>query len=527
MTKRKRCEWWPLLRDEIVENGGLVHPALSFSDDDRALLVRQKVSNGEIVLRIPAKSFVTKDRALSMCQPWLPEIIQEPKQEGSKNIWNHSPADLSIAVALAGCQSFDSCLYLHSLPDSSSFDTLPRRWSDEDIHRLLAGTSLLKRIVSDKKGVVRDYELLLERYQKSEFEKTKDGNTPSFPPFEKFSDMLAAVTSRAFQIGNTDGDIALVPILDLGNHTRGKFTNKLEKKNVSYQYDAVQGAMIVASTIDIDAGESIRLTYGAKANAELLLNYGFCIPRNIEPDGSSNDVLEFQVGPDKKDSDESGRKTIVLRTGPKSYSYGGFAATLEEYFEEKATSNVDGRSNNSSEEEEDKIPPDNDFEAFMNECDNENDYDDDDDEGDGFTDLYGSEIGDSKDIVEDKEMPCVEEIDALERFKLDLVKLSKGYNSYEDAYIQKMLSAMPESKLSQCYSTILSLSELRTIYFFLRTIEKVQSLLCLRTNSKQPCGSFSSDIIRIAEPEDLELIDTQTNDLAKAYMAIRHGDYNI
>jgi len=482
------------------------------------LYTREKLIEGEVVLRIPAKSFVTKDRALSMCQPWLEEIIKQP-QVG----WNNSPADLTIAVALASCQSFDRCLYLHSLPDPSSFDSLPRRWPDEDIHNLLAGTSLLKRIVSDKKGVIQDYRMLSEEYQKLKVEERTESNAPSFPPFEKFSDMLAAVTSRAFQIGSTDDDIAIVPMLDLGNHTRGKSTKKLEKKNVAYQYDAVEGAMIVTTTIDVDVGESIRLTYGAKANAQLLLNYGFCIPRNLEPDGSSNDFLEFQVGTDHEKKDESERKTIVLRAGPKSYSYGGFAATLEEYFEGQPTNKADGNDEISSKGQENETLAHDDFEAFMHECDNENDCIEDGEEGDGFTDLYGSEVGESEGTLEAQETSCTEEIEALERFKLDLIKLSKGYNKYKDADIQTIFSAMSEPKLSQRYSTILSLSELRTIYFFLRSIEKVQDLLRshTHTNTKQSSGSFTLDIG--IDQEDLELIDTQTNDLAKAYMAIRHG----
>mmetsp|Transcript_1791 Transcript_1791/g.3987 ORF Transcript_1791/g.3987 Transcript_1791/m.3987 type:complete len:525 (+) Transcript_1791:230-1804(+) len=518
MTKRKRCEWWSLLRDDIVMGGGTVHSALEFSEGDRILSVNQKVCKGEIMLRIPAKKMITKNRALSRCQPWLEEIIRQPSDGSNNIIWHNSTADLSIAIALASCQSIDNCLYLHSLPDSSSFDALPRRWSDKDMHELLAGTSLLRRIISDKSGAIKDYEMLLERYQQLEIKRTKDNNASWFPSFDKFSDMLAAVTSRAFQIGNTDEDIALVPLLDLGNHNRGKATSKLEKKNVSYHYDAVEWALIVKSTIDIDMGESIRLTYGAKSNAHLLLNYGFCIQRNLEPDGSSNDILEFRIGREDENSDNSRRKIVALRAGPKSYSYGGFVATLEEYLNEMQSTNVVGNGNFSVQGEENKISNDDDFEAFLNECENEDDNDD--EEGNDFMDLYGGKSIESEVADENQEASCIEEIEALERFKVDLIKLSKGYRDYKDADISTLLPVKPGSNLSHLYSTILSLSELRTIYFFLRAIEKLQNLIRTSGNTKQSPESCSIDIV--TDPEDLELIDTQTDDLANVYMTIRH-----
>ena len=219
MTKRQRCDdpaWWSLLRDDVVSKGGFVHPHLQFLEADRTLSVEQKVSKGEVVLRIPAKNFMTKDRALSMCHPWLEAIL---KAEGTSVPWANSTTDIAIAVAMASCSSPDSFLYLHSLPESSSFDALPRRWSEEKIRNLLPGTSILRHVMSAKTGATEDYKLLLERYRKYQIETNNNDNASPFPSFEKFSDMAAAVTSRAFQIGTNDEDIAIVPILDLGNRS--------------------------------------------------------------------------------------------------------------------------------------------------------------------------------------------------------------------------------------------------------------------------------------------------------------------
>ena len=530
MSKRQRSDspaWWSLLRDDVVSNnGGFVHPDLEFSETNRSLTVQQNVLKGEVVLRIPTKNFMTKDRALSMCHPWLEDLFTTV---GGSNVvtWNNSTADLAIAIALASCRFPDSYMYLHSLPESSSFDALPRRWSEKDIRNLLAGTSLLRHVVSAKTGAMEDYKLLLERYRKYQMNTTnKNENASSpFPSFDKFSDMLAAVTSRAFQIGTTDEDIAIVPMLDLGNHTRGESTSKLDKKNVSYQYDVSDDAMIVKSTIDINVGESIRLTYGAKSNAQLLLNYGFCIPQNLEPDGSSNDNLEFRVpsslGGDNNDNSGDKKfsdKCISLRAGPKSYSYGGFAATLEEYFTKEKSAGI---LENGNEKNDNGIPPD--FEDFLNECENEDEGKNDDD----FLDLYEGDNSMSESAVDDHlntEKNHRDEMEALRRFKLDLIKLSKGYNNCKGgAHILTLASTNPGFTCSQLYSTILSNSELRTIFFFVRTIDKVQHLIDPKAKQEKNPEHFVPDLV--TDLEDLAMIDKQTDDLASTYMSIRHGGF--
>ena len=39
----------------------------------------------------------------------------------------------------------------------------------------------------------------------------------------------------------------------------------------------------------------VRISYGARSNSELLLRYGFTVPDNAEPDGSSNDVVPLHI----------------------------------------------------------------------------------------------------------------------------------------------------------------------------------------------------------------------------------------
>jgi hypothetical protein len=70
--------------------------------------------------------------------------------------------------------------------------------------------------------------------------------------------MLAAVSSRAFGIGNHDDNYSsIVPLLDLCTHSRGKG----DKKNLSYQWNEEKDRCVqVTSTDMIDTGGLLQIT---------------------------------------------------------------------------------------------------------------------------------------------------------------------------------------------------------------------------------------------------------------------------
>ena len=57
---------------------------------------------------------------------------------------------------------------------------------------------------------------------------------------------LAVVTSRAFSGMSVDGHDALVPLLDLLNHTRGS-----SSKNVGYKWNNVTNMVDVFTTVEV------------------------------------------------------------------------------------------------------------------------------------------------------------------------------------------------------------------------------------------------------------------------------------
>jgi SET domain len=78
-------------------------------------------------------------------------------------------------------------------------------------------------------------------------------------------------TSRAFAVRGPRRPRALLPAIDMCNHSFAP--------NCDISKDA-GGAVMLATTRAVAAGEQLLLSYGALDNHTLLLDYGFCVPDN-------------------------------------------------------------------------------------------------------------------------------------------------------------------------------------------------------------------------------------------------------
>ena len=221
--------------------------------------------------------------------------------------------------------------YLDTLPPSSECH-LPRQWSTASLERCLHGTSLYNRVLKEKSGLLREYEIVkiawLEKYNSTHEEEDDDDDVKDinniFPSFEQYDSMMAVLTSRGFCNLGYDNVDALIPMLDLLNHVRGSISSDgtIQDKDgkggsddtsstrtgpdVRYErFDDTNmnadvlpsakrqrmergrsgGGVRVSTSHSIPTGSSLQMTYGAKGNVALLGRYGFCIPNNVEPDG--------------------------------------------------------------------------------------------------------------------------------------------------------------------------------------------------------------------------------------------------
>ena len=481
-----------------------MHPCVVLTEN-RELVVSKSVPKAEVLLEIPIKCLVSKETALStVAGERFSSIIESRACK-----FHNAAQDLLIAMCLASKKDPQVTAlfghYLETLPASSSYDMLPRRWNDSELTSLLSGTCLLDRVRKSRDGAKNDYNEIHKSWNE-EFDSDE-----SFPSFADFDDMLAAVTSRAFagMGGSRDQDIAMIPVLDLCNHHRGNVT-----KNVSYCKSG--SAVQVVASEDLDGDMVLGITYGARGNAQLLFNYGFCVPDNLEPDGkveypqrtickvmkiltmefsfllwvyvgSSNDVFEFKA--------KEGLPPVELRTGPKAYTFLPFAKVLELFRSELEGGAAPQEEMNDFDDKED------DMEAFLNGCEEEEDQDEWEDEDDGAEDDPMSE-----------EQTIKAEL-------LALAAMQEAFEAAKERYLFKaddLERALDASGTSQRhYAAILVASELRAIFLYELGIQHVREKLTKNVeDSSLECRVHLED-------GDKERVVMQAKDLAQAFMNIR------
>ena len=529
---RNLIEW-------IVRQDGYVHPLIGTLDDntdDESVLLgvvpknkdeeASVISTGATVFFIPHSALLTQsnmfapttssnnekdDDSLDFVMWFQERVITDTNIK-----FNTGLDDVMLALYLATlvtnpleASSSFVAPYLQSLP---SCVNLPRHWSAPNLKAWLDGSPIVQRIQKSQQDVKSDYHLLETLHCEYKTSLNTAKSVASLPPLETWDHALAVVTSRAFGDLTPEDRVILIPLLDLCNHQRGATT-----KNLSYHYhrnEKDQTGILVKATQELHAGTVLCITYGAQGNGPLLLNYGFCLPHNIEPDGSSNTVYDFVVTNKDDDELDRSRSTVIeLRAGPKSYSYGGFVKALDQFLPAEDDDDDENDMLQSGAEQDD-------MEAFLKECEEEdNGFDDEDFDGTG-------QGGEDTKVVSPKQIAM--ELEAAVGLSLELQKRRQGY-VLKGAELENVLStgaAKEYSDTQKYYAGLLVQSELRTIYFFELTCLELQRQL-KQTQGNKPDdkdGSESgSDTVPGISPDDLNLIQGQVKELVSAYMQIRHS----
>lgn len=162
--------------------------------------------------------------------------------------------------------------YYRILPQS--FDNMPIFWTDEEL-ALLEGSYMLKQVADRKKNIMADYEDICRV-------------APEFTQFtlEEFTWARMMVASRNFGV-DIDGikTDALVPYADMLNHLRPRQTR--------WTYDQSQDGFTISSLQELKAGDQVFDSYGKKCNSRFLLNYGFAVDDNRDPDGHCHNQVRL------------------------------------------------------------------------------------------------------------------------------------------------------------------------------------------------------------------------------------------
>lgn len=392
-----------------------------FDDATRTLTTTQSLAVDTQVLSIPMACIVDCHKVPE--QVWQ-QLLDDLGNNDARTC-HFSVDDLAVAWYLAS-QPVDFKPYIASLCLTDIANTLPRNWPPDLVQKGLQGSPVLARVMAQKDSVSQDYHWV-------ESILSPGDNNKTVPSLEAFDKALAVVSSRAFagkeqqQYATSRGtsNSCLIPLLDLCNHQRGA---QQPKKNLRYAWEHSTGNMVVHVARTIAAGDALCITYGAQSNAQLLLNYGFCLENNVEPDGSSNNVYEFVVkSSNNHDGDDSNAKTIILRMGPKSYTYGPLLQVLEALG--PAASQEKQEQNDIANQAESQ----DDMEAFLKEC--EEGSEDDEEDSDCYMYMGSGMMTFKRDGTGENEVDNIDQQKDFDRLALKnfLCRLDKMLQSYPSA----------------------------------------------------------------------------------------------
>ena len=162
--------------------------------------------------------------------------------------------------------------YYKILPESLS--GMPVFWTEEE-YAYLKGSYLLNQTQMRKDAILKDYEEIL----------TVDSEFSRFT-LEQFAWARMIVCSRNFG-GMINGvkSSGMVPMADMLNHYRPRETR--------WGFDEETNMFTIHACCDIGVGDSVYDSYGKKCQHRFLLNYGFAIENNREPDGRNPNQLHM------------------------------------------------------------------------------------------------------------------------------------------------------------------------------------------------------------------------------------------
>lgn len=187
--------------------------------------------------------------------------------------------------------------YLDILPDS--YNT-PLYFTPEDL-KYLKGSPALSDCISQYRNIVRQYAYFYKLFQ-------NDASSQTLPikdmfTFDDYRWAVSTVMTRQNQIPTPDGSkmtFALISLWDMCNHCNGLITTDFNlEKNCSECY----------SLRNYCKGDQIFIFYGARSNAELLVNNGFVYLEN------EHDRIAVKLGISKSDPLFNVKSEVLTKCG--------------------------------------------------------------------------------------------------------------------------------------------------------------------------------------------------------------------
>lgn len=261
----------------------------SYDEEVRGVHARRSLKANEMLIEVPLQCLITVEMGKAT-DVGRAVLEAELELDAPKHVF------LMLFLLLDRCNlaSFFRPYY-DILPKTLA--NMPIFW---DSHELawLEGSYLLTQIEERKRAIQTDFDAITAVW-------------PSFTSvctLTEFSWARMCVCSRNFGVV-IDGirTSAMVPYADMLNHFRPRETK--------WTFDNTRRAFTITALQTIPLGAQIYDSYGQKCNHRFLLNYGFAIENNCEPDGfCPNEVAIFvRLAPD--DPSAPRKQLLWIRDG--------------------------------------------------------------------------------------------------------------------------------------------------------------------------------------------------------------------
>jgi len=169
--------------------------------------------------------------------------------------------------------------YYNILPQT--LRNMPIFWNAQEL-KYLEGSHLLTQINDRSDAIREDYERICS---------ISPHDFPTIASLDDFRWARMIVCSRNFGLLiNGHRTSALVPHADMLNHHRPRETK--------WTFCEERQCFTITTLQSIQAGCQVYDSYGQKCNHRFLLNYGFCVERNVEVDGFCPNEVPLELGLD-------------------------------------------------------------------------------------------------------------------------------------------------------------------------------------------------------------------------------------
>jgi len=261
----------------------------AYDDEVRGVHATRDIAADEVVVEIPLKCLITVEMGK---ETDVGKAVLEADLE--LDAPKHVFLMLFVLTDRRKHGSFFQPYY-DMLP--ATLSNMPVFWSSDELERL-EGSYLKAQVEERKRAIANDYEAICGAY----------------PGFRQVASLAQFQWARMCVCSRNFGVVvrgvrtsALVPYADMLNHLRPRETK--------WTYDNQRTAFTITALQGLAQGAQIYDSYGQKCNHRFLLNYGFAVEDNREPDGFCPNEVSVAVSLKPNDPLAPRKQLLWIRDG--------------------------------------------------------------------------------------------------------------------------------------------------------------------------------------------------------------------